>query len=35
MEVTGVYGKPVWAILEDGFELTLRNARHVKQVPGG
>jgi transposase len=24
----------VWAVLEDGFELMLVNARHVKQVPG-
>ena len=34
MEATGVYWKPVWAILEDAFQLTLCNARHVKQVPG-
>ena len=34
MEATGVYWKPVWAILEDSFELLLVNARHVKQVPG-
>ena len=34
MEATGVYWKPVWAILEDHFELTLVNARHVKAVPG-
>jgi transposase len=27
-----VYWKPVWAILEDDFELLLVNARHVKQV---
>src|SRR3954466_14675994 len=26
--------QPVWHILEDEFELTLCNARHVKQVPG-
>src|SRR5680860_445126 len=32
MEATGVYWKPVWAILEDGFELLLVNARHVKPV---
>ena len=32
MEATGVYWKPVWAILEDDFELMLVNARHVKQV---
>jgi len=34
MEATGVYWKPVWAILEDELELLLVNARHVKQVPG-
>jgi transposase len=34
MEATGVYWKPVWAVLEDEFELILVNARHVKQVPG-
>ena len=34
MEATGVYWKPVWAILEDDFKLLLVNARHVKQVPG-
>jgi transposase len=34
MEATGVYWKPVWAVLEDSFELMLVNARHVKQVPG-
>jgi transposase len=32
MEATGVYWKPVWAILEDDFELLLVNARHVKQM---
>ena len=32
MEATGVYWKPVWAILEDEFELLLVNARHVKNV---
>ena len=30
MESTGVYWKPVWAILEDAVELLLVNARHVK-----
>ena len=30
MEATGVYWKPVWAVLEDTFALTLVNARHVK-----
>ena len=34
MEATGVYWKPVWAILEDRFTCILVNARHVKQVPG-
>jgi transposase len=34
MEATGVYWKPVWAILEERFECLLVNARHVKQVPG-
>jgi transposase len=34
MEATGVYWKPVWAVLEDRFECVLVNARHVKQVPG-
>lgn len=34
MEATGVYWQPVWHILEEDFELTLCNARHVKNVPG-
>jgi transposase len=34
MEATGVYWKPIWAILEDRFACMLVNARHVKQVPG-
>jgi len=35
MEATGVYWKPVWNVLDDGeFELTLANAKHVKNVPG-
>jgi transposase len=34
MEATGVYWKPVWAILEDRFDCILVNARDVKQVPG-
>jgi transposase len=32
MEATGVYWRPVWAVLEDRFECLLVNARHVKQV---
>jgi transposase len=34
MEATGVYWKPVWAVLADSFELVLANAGHVKTVPG-
>jgi transposase len=34
MEATGVYWKPVWAVLEGSFELLLVNARHVKNLPG-
>ncbi len=34
MEATGVYWKPVWAVLEDRFDCMLVNARHVKQCPG-
>jgi transposase len=34
MEATGVYWKPVWAVLIEDFELLLANARHVKNVPG-
>jgi transposase len=35
MEATGVYWKPVWAILEDHFDCLLVNAHHVKQVALG
>ncbi|MGZ6670679.1 MAG: IS110 family RNA-guided transposase [Solirubrobacteraceae bacterium] len=34
MEATGVYWKPVWAVLEDDFDCLLVNARHVKNLPG-
>jgi len=34
MEATGVYWKPVWHILDDGLELVLANAQHIKAVPG-
>lgn len=34
MESTGVYWKPVYNILEEGFEIILVNARHIKNVPG-
>jgi transposase len=34
MEATGVYWKPVWHVLEEGFDLVLANAAHIKNVPG-
>jgi len=34
MESTGVYWKPVYAILEDAFEIIVGNAHHIKNVPG-
>ncbi len=34
MESTGVYWKPVWRVLDGGFELHLANATEVKNVPG-
>jgi len=34
MEATGVYWKPIYYVLEEGFTLLLVNAAHVKQVPG-
>lgn len=34
MESTGVYWTPVYAILEDAFDLTVGNAQHIKNVPG-
>jgi len=34
MEATGIYWKPVWHALEDGLELVLANAAHIKNVPG-
>jgi transposase len=34
MEATGVYWRPVWAVLEDQFELMLVNPQHIKAVPG-
>jgi transposase len=34
MEATGVYWKPVWAVLAADFELVLANAMHIKNVPG-
>ena len=34
LESTGIYWKPIYNILEDGFEILLVNARHIKNVPG-
>jgi transposase len=34
MESTGVYWKPIYAVLEARFTCLLVNAAHVKQVPG-
>lgn len=34
MESTGVYWKPVYNVLEGGFELLVVNAQHIKAVPG-
>jgi transposase len=34
MESTGVYWKPVYAVLEPYFEILVVNARHIKNVPG-
>jgi transposase len=34
MESTGHYWKPVYYLLEDGFECWLLNAAHLKKVPG-
>lgn len=34
MESTGVYWKPVYAILEGHFEIVVGNAHHIKNVPG-
>src|SRR5215468_10519591 len=34
MESTGVYWKPIYAILEGAFEIVVANAEHVKKVPG-
>jgi transposase len=34
MESTGVYWRPVFAVLEDPVQVQLVNARHVKMLPG-
>jgi transposase len=33
MESTGVYWKPVYAILEDDFEIIVGNAQHIRTCP--
>jgi transposase len=34
METTGVYWRPVYAVLEGHFDLIVGNARHIRNVPG-
>lgn len=34
MEGTGIYWVPVYEVLEDGFEVIVGNARHIRNVPG-
>jgi transposase len=34
MEATGVFWRPVWAALEEQFELMLVNPHHIKVIPG-
>jgi transposase len=34
MESTGEYWKPVYNLLESGFEVLVVNAQHIKNVPG-
>jgi hypothetical protein len=34
MESTGIYWRPVYAVLEGHFELIVGNARHIRNVPG-
>src|SRR3974377_1962113 len=34
MESTGVYWRPVYAVLEEHFDLIVGNARHIRNVPG-
>ena len=34
MESTGVYWRPVYAVLEGHFEVIVGNARHIRNVPG-
>ena len=34
MEATGVYWRPIWAVLEGQFELMLVNPHQIKAIPG-
>jgi len=34
MESTGIYWKPIFNLLETGFQIILVNAAHIKNVPG-
>jgi len=34
LESTGVYWKPIYAILEGALEIVVANAQHIKKVPG-
>ena len=34
MEATGIYWRPVWAVLEGQFQQMLGNPQHIKAVPG-
>lgn len=34
MEATGVYWRPIWAVLQGRFELLLVNPHHIKVIPG-
>jgi len=34
MEATGIYWRPVWAVLEGQFQQMLVNPQHIKAVPG-
>jgi transposase len=34
MEATGVFWKPIYNLLEDGFTVLVVNAAHIKAVPG-
>lgn len=34
MESTGIYWRPIYTVLEGHFDLTVGNARHIRNVPG-